>query len=69
MRETLLFFLIVMINGLICINSNIGLDMCPNGDEERRSSINCKSVKYLTDIEYPCLFFFFPNSKDLSPSF
>ena len=26
MRETMLFFLIVMINGLICIDSNIGLD-------------------------------------------
>ena len=28
MRETMLFFLIVMINGLICIDSNIGLDTC-----------------------------------------
>ena len=30
-RETILFFLIVvnlMINGLICIDSDIGLDMC-----------------------------------------
>ena len=26
MRETLLFFLIVVINGLICIDSDIGLD-------------------------------------------
>ena len=25
-RETLLFFLIVVINGLICIDSDIGLD-------------------------------------------
>ena len=30
MRESLLFFLIVMINGLICINSNIGLNTCAN---------------------------------------
>ena len=28
MRETILFFLIVVINGLIWIDSNIGLDMC-----------------------------------------
>ena len=31
MRDTLLFFLIVVINGLICINSDIMLDMCTNG--------------------------------------
>ena len=36
MRETLLFFLIVMINGLICIDSDIGLDTCANGGEGRR---------------------------------
>ena len=28
MRDTLLFFLIVVINGLICIDSDIGLDTC-----------------------------------------
>ena len=28
MRETMLFFLIVVINELICIDSNIGLDTC-----------------------------------------
>ena len=27
-RETILFFLIVLINGLIWIDSNIGLDTC-----------------------------------------
>ena len=31
MRETLLFFLIVVINGLICIDSDIGLDTCARG--------------------------------------
>ena len=28
MKETMLFFLIVVINELICIDSNIGLDTC-----------------------------------------
>ena len=32
-RETLLFFLIVVINGLICIDSNIKLDTCAMGGE------------------------------------
>ena len=35
-RETLLFFLIVVINGLICIDSDIGLDTCARGGEGRR---------------------------------
>ena len=30
-RETILFFLIVMINGLMCIDSDIRLDMCVRG--------------------------------------
>ena len=30
-KETILFFLTVVINGLICINSNIGLDTCARG--------------------------------------
>ena len=30
-RETILFFLIVMINGLKCIISDIGLDTCARG--------------------------------------
>ena len=30
-RETILFFLIVVINGLIWIDSDIGLDMCARG--------------------------------------
>ena len=47
MREIILFILIVMINGLICIDSDIGLDMCPNGGEGRRSSINYKLVNNL----------------------
>ena len=29
-REIILFLLIVVINGLICIDSDIGLDMCTN---------------------------------------
>ena len=33
MKETLLFFLIVVINGLICIDSDIRLDMCAMGGE------------------------------------
>ena len=28
MRKTLLFFLIVVINGQICVGVNIGLDTC-----------------------------------------
>ena len=35
-RETILFFLIVVINGLKCIVSDIGLNMCAKGGEERR---------------------------------
>ena len=31
MRETILFFLIAVINGLIWIDSNIGLDTCARG--------------------------------------
>ena len=31
MREIILFILIVMINGLICIDSNIELDTCVRG--------------------------------------
>ena len=31
MRETILFFLIVMINGLIWIDSDIGLGTCARG--------------------------------------
>ena len=30
-REVILFFLIVVINGLKCIVSNIGLDTCTRG--------------------------------------
>ena len=30
-REIILFFLIVVINGLIWIDSDIGLDMCARG--------------------------------------
>ena len=35
MREAILFFLIVVINWLKCIVSDIGLDMCAKGGEER----------------------------------
>ena len=31
MREIILYFLIVVINGLICIDSNFGLDTCARG--------------------------------------
>ena len=31
MRKAILFFLIVVINGLTCIVSDIGLDMCARG--------------------------------------
>ena len=31
MRETILLFLIVVVNGQICIDSNIRLDMCIRG--------------------------------------
>ena len=31
MTEIVLFFLIVVINGLICIDSDIGLDTCTMG--------------------------------------
>ena len=30
-RETILFLLIVVINGLICIDSDIGLNTCTKG--------------------------------------
>ena len=33
MRKIILFFLIVVINGLICIDSDIELDMCAQGAE------------------------------------
>ena len=36
MREAILFFLIVVINWLKYIVSDIGLDMCAKGGEERR---------------------------------
>ena len=36
MRETILFFLIVVINGLKCIVSDIRLDTCAGGGEEWR---------------------------------
>ena len=36
MRKIILFFLIVVINGLICIDSDIGLDMCTRGGEGKR---------------------------------
>ena len=32
-RETILFFLIVVINELICIESDIGLDTCTKKDQ------------------------------------
>ena len=35
-RETILLFLIVVINGLKCIVSDIGLDTCARGGEEWR---------------------------------
>ena len=35
-REAILFFLIVVINGIKCIVSGIGLDMCARGGEEWR---------------------------------
>ena len=31
MREIILFLLIAVINGLICIDSDIGIDMCVRG--------------------------------------
>ena len=35
-RETILFFLLMVINGLKCIVSDIGLDTCARGGEEWR---------------------------------
>ena len=35
-RKTILFFLIMIINGLKCIISIIGLDTCARGSEEWR---------------------------------
>ena len=35
-RNTILFFLIVVINGLIQIDSDIGLDMCTKGRQVRK---------------------------------
>ena len=38
-RETILFFLIVVINGLKCIVSDIGLGTCARGGEEYFSKL------------------------------
>ena len=42
MRETILFILIVVINGLIWIELDIGLDTCTRGDEGWRVWISLK---------------------------
>ena len=36
-RETILFFLIVVINGLKCIVSDIGLDTCARGTHKEKN--------------------------------
>ena len=66
LKETILFFLIVVINGLKCIVSDIGLDMCANGrcrvevglnflkESECRVSIQivlCNSFLYTNNIQ------------------
>ena len=40
MRETILFFLIVVINGLIWIDSDIGLHTCARGRWSDTKSLN-----------------------------
>ena len=39
LRETLLFFLIVVINELICIDLDIGLDTCTKVEEIGRAHV------------------------------
>ena len=52
-RETILFFLIVVINGLKCIVSDIGLDMCARGRwrvEVSKLEMNCTNSGSLQKI-------------------
>ena len=64
-RETILFFLIVVINELIWIDSNIGLDMCEGGWREEVSKIEISILNLLKESEccvlvqiVLCIFFF-----------
>ena len=66
MRETVLFFLIVVINELIWIDSNIGLDMCAGGWREEVSKIEISLLNLLKESEccvlvqiVLCIFFSF----------
>ena len=47
LRETLLFFLIVVINELICIDSDIGLDTCTKVEVEEGGSSHTTFVRLL----------------------
>ena len=47
MRETLLFFLIVVINELMCIDSDIGLNTCTKGEVEGGGSSHTTFVRLL----------------------
>ena len=64
-REIVLFFLIVVINELIWIDSNIGLDMCAGGWREEVSKIEISLLNLLKESEccvlvqiVLCIFFF-----------
>ena len=64
-REIVLFFLIVVINELIWIDSNIGLDMCAGGWREEVSKIEISLLNLLKESECRvlvqivlCIFFF-----------
>ena len=65
-REIILFFLIVVINELIWIDSNIGLDMCEGGWREEVSKIEISLLNLLKESECRvlvqivlCIFFSF----------
>ena len=55
-RETILFFLIVVINGLKCIVSDIGLDTCARGEVKsggiKIGNESAKGLNLLKESEY-----------------
>ena len=49
-RETILFFLTVVINGLKCIVSDIGLDTCARG--RWRLKCSCQKINVTSHVAY-----------------
>ena len=53
-RETILFFLIVVINGLKCIVSDIGLDPCARGEVKSEGiKIGNESASWILLLDSP----------------